>query len=382
MVYHLRKGRRSILWVGRLGNGYFRRLKGMMIPDAIVDRLKALPIEEVAERLGMTIERHAALCFMHNDHVPSLKFNVSRNIYRCFVCDKGGGPIRLVQDYKAWPFQESCAWLANQFNIRYSGDEINQKSVSRAIRKRRLHTSNEVVVEFDAEVLTWLINTARLSPSACKFLFEERHFKREVVERLHIISISDSKHLVGTLVRRYGESRCLKSRIVRQGKYGLCCSFFTPCLLFPYYEQDGRLAGIQSRYLGEKKNVPRFQFLSSQKTRLFNLPALNTLKQGDKLYISEGITDCLAMLSAGMNAVAIPSATILPLEDLVTLKKYDLHMYPDQDEAGFRAFTQLRRFFVNQYSTLRAERLPEGIKDYCDYYVKSQGANGEDEIHL
>lgn len=382
MVYHLRKGRRSILWVGRLGNGYFRRLKGMMILDAIVDRLKALPIEEVAERLGMTIERHAALCFMHNDHVPSLKFNVSRNIYRCFVCDKGGGPIRLVQEYKALPFQEACAWLADQFNIWRPGDERNLKSVSRVTRKRLLHTSNEIAIELDTEVLTWLINTARVSPRACKFLFEERHFKRDVVEKLHIRSISHPTRLVGTLVRRFGEGRCLKSKIVRQGKYGLYCFFYTPCLLFPYYEQDGGFAGIQSRYLGDNKDVPRFQFLLSQKTRLFNLPVLNTLKQGDKLYISEGITDCLAMLSAGMNAVAIPSATILPLEDLVTLKKYDLHMYPDQDEAGFRAFTKLRRFFVNQYSTLRAERLPEGIKDYCDYYVKSQGANGEDEIHL
>ncbi|WP_213065500.1 toprim domain-containing protein, partial [Acinetobacter baumannii] len=68
--------------------------------------------------------------------------------------------------------------------------------------------------------------------------------------------------------------------------------------------------------------------MSSQKTRLFNLPVLNTMSRGDRLYISEGITDCLALLSNGLKAVAIPSATILPLEDLVLLKGYDLHMYP------------------------------------------------------
>lgn len=56
--------------------------------------------------------------------------------------------------------------------------------------------------------------------------------------------------------------------------------------------------------------APRFQFISSQKTRLFNLPVLNTMKFGEDLYISEGITDCLALLSAGKKAVAIPSATI------------------------------------------------------------------------
>jgi hypothetical protein len=88
------------------------------------------------------------------------------------------------------------------------------------------------------------------------------------------------------------------------------------------------------------------------------------------------------MLSAGMNAVAIPSATSLPFEDLVMLENYDLRMYPDQDEAGFGAFKKLRRFFINNYSTIKAEKLPEGVKDYCDYYVKSKEADGNDGIHL
>ena len=167
----------------------------------------------------------------------------------------------------------------------------------------------------------------------------------------------------------------MKSGIVRIGEYGAYFYFYTPCLLFPYYEQDNSLVGIQSRYLGEKKEAPRFQFLSSQKTRLFNLPILNKLKRGDKLYISEGITDCLAMLSSGLNAVAIPSATIQPLEDLILLKNYDLHMYPDQDEAGQRALMDLRRFFVNNYSTVKAEKLPEGVKDYCEYYISTQVAD-------
>ena len=102
------------------------------------------------------------------------------------------------------------------------------------------------------------------------------------------------------------------------------------------------------------------------------------MSRGDKLFISEGITDCLALLSADMKAVAIPSATILPLEDLALLRSYDLHMYPDQDEAGQRAFMDLRRFFVNNYSSLKAEILPDGMKDFCDYYINVLVANGKE----
>ena len=356
----------------------------MTIPYVVVKQLNNLSIEKVAERLGIHINRHNALCFMHNDHTPSLKFSVSKNLFHCFVCGKGGGPIQLAQEYKAWTFQEACVWLAGQFNVwRPDGGRcIYTKLVGRANRKNFWSTDNAVSMEFDEEVFSWLINTARLSPKSSKFLFEERHFKKEVIDKLKVRSLSYPNRLVSEALKRFGEERCLNAKIVRQCKYGVYCFFYTPCLLFPYYGQDGRLVGVQSRYLGENKKAPRFQFLSSQRTRLFNLPVLNTLKYGDSLYISEGITDCLSMLSAGMNAVAIPSATILPFEDLVMLGNYDLRMYPDQDEAGFGAFMKLRRFFINNYSTIKAEKLPEGVKDYCDYYVKSKEADGNDGIHL
>ena len=47
---------------------------------------------------------------------------------------------------------------------------------------------------------------------------------------------------------------------------------------------------------------------------------------------------------------------------------YDLRMFPDSDEAGERAFIKLQRFFIDRYSFLRAERLPNGVKDYSEYY--------------
>ena len=348
----------------------------MRIPEDIVTRLNELPIESVAEKLGIDVRRHKAQCFMHDDHDPSLKFSTSKNMFFCFVCDKGGGPILLVMEHEGWSFLDACLWLAKEFDIDIPGNEGYYHPVKKAIPKRYLSKRVETTSTFDEEVFEWLIENAKLSESAQRFLFDERHLKKEVIRDLNIKSVTDSKKVVNSLVSSFGEERCIGSGLIRRGEYGNYFYFYTPCLLFPYYEQDNRLVAVQSRYLGEKKDAPRFQFLATQKTRLYNLPILNKLQLGDRLFISEGITDCLAMLSAGLNAVAIPSATILPLEDLILLKNYDLHMYPDQDEAGQRAFVELRRFFVNNYSMLRAEKLPEGIKDYCDYYI-SQSSDGE-----
>ena len=349
----------------------------MKIPQDIIDRLKELNIEEVADKLGIVVKRHKAVCFMHDDHEPSLKFSPSKNMFFCFVCDRGGDPIHLVMEYEGWSFQEACLWLAKEFNIIIPENQYHAK-LAKTVRKTHLTKKEKQVYSLDEEILLWMIDNAGLPGIAQKFLFDERRFRKDVIQGLNIKAVTDSKKAKDLLISKFGEDRCVKSGIVRRGEYGTYFYFYTPCLLFPYYEQDSKIVGIQSRYLGEKKDAPRFQFLAEQKTRLFNLPILNTLNRGDKLYISEGITDCLAMLSSNLKAVAIPSATIQPLEDLLLLKNYDLHMYPDQDEAGQKAFIELRRFFVNNYSMVKAEKLPDGMKDYCDYYISTQVADGKE----
>ena len=349
----------------------------MIIPEYIVSRLNELPIEDVAEKLGLEVKKHKTLCFKHNDHNPSITFSKAKNIYRCWVCGDGGGPIKLVQDKEGWDFQKACIWLGKEFNIWRPEENGVMKTLKRTVKKVHLPKNIQETFIFDEVIYTWLINHATLLEPAKEFLFIERHLNEDIVQKLRIGSIVYSNIIKDSLVNLFGEEMCLKTGLVRRGDYGLYFYFYTPCLLFPYYDQDGRLIGIQSRYLGTKKNVPRFQFLSSQKSRLYNLPILNNLKQGDKLYISEGITDCLALLSDNLNAVAIPSATILPMEDLILLKNYDLHMYPDQDDAGEKAYMTIRRFFINHYSTVKREKLPEGTKDYCDFYIKKQETYGK-----
>ena len=43
------------------------------IPRYIVEKLDALNVYDVAEKLGLSVSRNKALCFMHQDHDPSLQ---------------------------------------------------------------------------------------------------------------------------------------------------------------------------------------------------------------------------------------------------------------------------------------------------------------------
>ena len=123
---------------------------------------------------------------------------------------------------------------------------------------------------------------------------------------------------------------------------------------------------------------PRFRFPQGAECCIYNLPVLNLLKPGEPLYITEGCSDCWAMLSAGHKAIAIPSATLLTRKDRDLLAQLHstegkgagvtFHMYPDRDEPGERLFLQLREVLPS----LEHHQLPPGCKDFSDYYLMTR----------
>ena len=145
-----------------------------------------------------------------------------------------------------------------------------------------------------------------------------------------------------------------------------------PSLLIPYRDVDGRLLSVQGRYMG-KEEKPRFRFPRGSRVGMYNKPVIRRLKPGDELWITEGPSDCWAMLSAGHKAVAIPSATSLTRADISVLRDglpecVSLHMYPDNDEPGMKLFEDLKRWFPE----LQGHVLPEGYKDFGQWWAKRE----------
>ena len=130
------------------------------------------------------------------------------------------------------------------------------------------------------------------------------------------------------------------------------------------------MIGIQNRNL-VKGATPRFRFPQGSECTIYNLPVLNLLKPGEMLFITEGCSDCWAMLSAGHKAIAIPSATLLTKKDAELLSTLNsklstkFGMFPDRDEPGERLFMQLREILPN----LVHHQLPPSCKDFSDYYL-------------
>lgn len=305
-----------------------------------ISQLRSLPIEGVAERLGLSVRRHRSLCPFHDDSHPSMTYYVGRNTYKCFVCDAYGGVIDLAMKVLGKGFLETCQWLADAHNVIMTEYQPVRKI--------------EMPVAVDIAHLARLVECPRLCKEAETFLFDERKINRAVVRWLGISSITQPMPMQGTI----------------SGSW-----FNAPSLLIPYRDMDGRLMSVQARYLGKEDNKPRFQFPRGSKCHVFNLPVLRMLGKDEPLYVTEGVSDCMAMLSAGHKAIAIPSATLLKTEDMKPIAdmigqgwKGSLHIYPDRDEAGERLYQNLLKTATQIGACLVRHELKEGCKDFGEMW--------------
>ena len=295
-----------------------------------IEKLRLLPSEGAAKRLGFTVKHHKALCPFHSDHKPSLSFK--KNKWKCWSCGEEGDTISLVKKVLHKDFLDACRWLADENNIiltEYKPEEDRPPKPFDASRYERFFER------------PWLNDEAR------KFLFEERCLDPRVIAWCRITSWRD-----------------------KQG---------VPWLQTPYYSREGKLIGIQNRNLNWSKEqeaqgeqeAPRFRFPQGSQCNLYGLPVLNFLKPCETLYIAEGCSDCWSLLSSGVKAIAIPSATLLSKKDkeiLSTLHSQlstKFEMWPDNDAPGERLFLQLQEVLPS----LVRHQLPVGCKDFSDYYV-------------
>ena len=306
-----------------------------------LQKLRDLPIEGVAERLGLQVSKHKCLCPFHDDHHASLSFSLRRNTYRCFACGASGGTIDLAMHCLNKGFVEACRWLADANNVLIQDDASHgQGSSFQSAAKLGSQVSS-----FDPTRYARFFEHPFLSAPARQFLFEERKLDERVIRWCRLTSWQD-----------------------REG---------VNWLQIPYYDRECRLTGIQNRNL-TKGATPRFRFPYGAQCSIYNLPVLNRLRPGEALYITEGCSDCWAMLSAGHKAIAIPSATLLKPSDKALLSSLgsqlsiSFHMYPDRDEPGERLFLQLQQVLPN----LEHHQLPPGCKDFSDYYL-SKSSNAE-----
>lgn len=378
-----------------------------------IEKLRDLPIEEVASQLGLQVARHKCLCPFHSDHHASLSFNTRKNLCRCFVCmDESLDSIGLVMKSLHVDFPKACFWLAERNGIllekawgRYgwrrnccssaspvaASTARDASSVASASNASSASAASSAASpaphSFDAARYARFFEHPWLNEAACRFLFDERKIDGRVARWCRLSSWTDRKgvnwlqipyfdregHLVGIQNRNldfHRKSRPTDSMDSEKTGKSSCPTDFTDGT-----DSKGSEDGTDS------EEAPRFRFPYGSQCGIYNLQVLNLLTPGERLFITEGCSDCWAMLSAGHKAIAIPSATLLKPEDRDVLAYIsetfgvEWHMFPDRDAPGERLFLQLKEILPS----LIHHQLPLGCKDFGEAYLK--GFNLAEEIN-
>ena len=360
-----------------------------MIQKYDIQKLRELDILQVADLLGMGLRNKRALCIHHDDHHPSLAFNVKKNTCHCYSCGFSADTIGLVRERLNLGFSEACRWLADHFDVyiadekygnsaRYA-DKCADKKVLTASDRRlaslrahfaETHVSHGYVApsSVDVEFYQQMFRQMHLSESGRRFLFEERLLSSEALKVCQIVSTEQS-----VCMARVGRG-----------------VFDGPSLIFPYFDQEGRLFSVQSRYLGKPKSesssdmdkvsfdevkpkeIPRFKFAPGSHRMIYGLDRLKDYPSDEPLLITEGPSDCWTALTLGIHAIAIPSATLFDRRFQGLLAGRNLHIFPDQDEAGLSLYFELKKALPS----LVYHQLPEGCKDLSEYYLKLRRSEG------
>lgn len=376
-----------------------------MIQKYDIQKLRELDILQVADLLGMGLRNKRALCIHHDDHHPSLAFNVKKNTCHCYSCGFSADTIGLVRERLNLGFSEACRWLADHFDVyigddRYGNsakygnsaryaDKCADKKVLTASDRRmaslrahfaETHVSHGHVAPsaVDVEFYQQMFRQMHLSESGQRFLFEERLLSPEALKVCQIVSTEQS-----VCMARVGRG-----------------VFDGPSLIFPYFDQEGRLVSVQSRYLGKKKSesssdmdkvsldeakpddvkpddvkskeIPRFKFAPGSHRMIYGLDRLKDYPPDEPLLITEGPSDCWTALTLGFHTIAIPSATLFDRRFQGLLAGRNLHIFPDQDEAGLSLYFELKKALPS----LVYHQLPEGCKDLSEYYLKLRRSEG------
>ena len=323
----------------------FRRLRQRAIERDMTDVCRDLGIE-------LSTRGRWRVCRCpnpeHEDRHPSCRVNVNTNRFRCFSCDAHGNNIDLVLMARHCSYNEAVRFI--------TGENVELKNVQDAPPDTTPAMANLLDIQWLHELVSPRDYYQCLSPWAKDFL-SKRRIDPNIIDTKGIVSID-----------RPVATQRTKRKSSRGHLY--TPTFPAPSLLFPYRDENDIIINLQARLDKPDVNQQRFHFPPGCHTSLWNPHDALKLPDGSDLWLCEGVSDAMALMTSGRPALAIASATSLTQEasDFIAQQstRLRLHIYPDNDAPGQRLYQQL----LGISSSIRRHCIPDGIKDFGEAWAK------------
>lgn len=301
---------------------------------------------------------------------PSLSIDLQRGLFHCFSRDEGGDAIRFYELMHNVPFPRAVRELARELSV--DGKDAAQASLA---------LSAEPDAEASAGELEPL-SDERMCAVCGKFLEicrEEDQTEGVNYLRRRGINARTMKRAGVAYFPRRSYRRVMRSllenfsaeELQRSGLFNAKAhlTFYKHRLLFPFYV-EGRPVYLQARTTAAGVE-PRWHNMRGSVPSLYNADELRYLPSGETVYLVEGFTDTLTLMTHGFAAVGLVGASGFKEEWLGLLARFRVVAALDSDRAGEQAAARYQEMFAARGINLARVHLPSDINDFFLHHASA-----------
>lgn len=354
------------------------------IPEADIERLKnEVAVERLVESAGIALKKSGkdriGVCPFHEDSEPSLVVTPAKNLWHCFGCQTGGGPIDWVMKFRGVSFRHAVELLkadpALAAGVQAAAGMPQERSTARSL---------PAPVSFDADdqallnqVIGYYHETLAQSPEALAYLKARGLDHPELIARFKLGYANRTLGLrLPARDRQAGfdiRSRLQKVGIYRESGH----EHFNGSLVVPVLDGDGNVLEVYGRKIRDdlRKGTPSHLYLPGPHRGVWNEQAL---AESGEIILCEALIDAMTFWCAGFtNVTAAYGVEGFTSDHLAALRRHGTRrvlIAYDRDDAGDRAADKLAVELIAEGIECLRVRFPKGL-DVNAYALKLRPAH-------
>lgn len=344
-----------------------------MISEDVIQKVKEQNniVDIISEKVKLKRagRNYTGLCPFHNEKTPSFSVSPEKQMYKCFGCGEVGNVITFVMKTQNTSFPEAVKTLADRANIQFEFED--GLSHTQDASYDRIYKINIEAAKYYFSNLFTKKNNFALT------YFLNRGITEKTIKNFGLgYSPDDWSSLLNYLKsRKYTEIDMLNAGLVIKGKNSSLYDRFRNRVMFPVFDNRGRVIGFGGRVMDNSKP----KYLNSPETLVFkkgtNLYGLNfALKEPSRSFIIvEGYMDCISLHQYGIkNAVASLGTALTPMQAKLLRRYADKVIISyDADTAGEAATIRGMHVLKDEGFDVRVLTVPQG-KD-PDEFIRNNG---------
>lgn len=353
----------------------------MINQDTINKIMDTARIEEVVGDFVALKKRGTSLignCPFHNEKTPSFHVSVTKGIYKCFGCGKGGDSVHFVMDHEKYSYPEALKFLANKYNIEVEETVQSPQNIELQNARESLYIVSEYAANYFANELF----TGEEGRAIGLSYFKERGFREDIVKKFQLGYSPDvwDALIQNAVAAGHKEEYLEKTGLAIRNDKGKVYDRFRGRVMFPIHNFTGRVIGFGGRTLKTDKNVPKY--VNSPESDIYHksnvlyglFHAKKAIRDTDNCYLVEGYADVLAVHQAGIENVVASSGTSLTVEQIRMIGRFteNVTILYDGDAAGIKASLRGLDMILEEGLNVKVVSFPDGHDP--DSYMHHVGA--------